>query len=89
MEMQSAISLEYNESRIGSVERVIVDSFSDGVFVTRSQQESPEVDGEILVGKESFVAKFGENFEPRSLIGTFATVKITGANEYDLIAEFV
>ncbi len=89
MELQSAISLEYNESRIGSVERVIVDSFSDGVFVTRSQQESPEVDGEILVGKESFEAKFGEDFEPHSLIGTFANVKITGANEYDLIAEFI
>lgn len=90
MELQSAISLEYNESRIGSVEKVIIDSYSDGVFVTRSQQESPEVDGEILVGKES-VAALGiveDNFDPTALIGTFANVRIVGANEYDLIAEF-
>lgn len=90
MELQSSISLEYNESRIGSIEKVIIDSYSDGVFVTRSQQESPEVDGEILVGKESLVALTGgkSDFDPCSLIGTFAKVKIVGANEYDLIAEF-
>ena len=90
MELQSAISLEYNESRIGSVERVIIDSYSDGVFVARSQQESPEVDGEILVGKESLpvLGISAKNFEPESLIGTFVNVKIVGANEYDLIAEF-
>ena len=90
MELQSSISLAYNESRIGSIEKVIIDSYSDGVFVTRSQQESPEVDGEILVGKESLVALTGgeSDFDPCSLIGTFAKVKIVGANEYDLIAEF-
>ena len=90
MELQSAISLEYNESRIGSVERVIIDSYSDGVFVARSQQESPEVDGEVLVGKESLpvLGISAKNFEPESLIGTFVNVKIVGANEYDLIAEF-
>ncbi len=89
MELQSSISLAYNESRIGSTERVIIDSFADGVFVTRSQYESPEVDGEILVGKESFEQKYGPDVAPQSLIGTFAQVKITGANEYDLIADFV
>ena len=89
MELQSEISYTYNHSRIGSVERVIIDSFSDGVFVARSQYESPEVDGEILIGKESMLEKFGENFVPQSLIGEFVQVKITGANEYDLIAEFI
>ncbi len=90
MELQSAISLEYNESRIGSVEKVIIDSYSDGVFVARSQWESPEVDGEILIGKETLPALgiSDEDFEPSSLIGTFAQVKIVGANEYDLVAEF-
>ena len=90
MELQSSISLAYKESRIGSIEKVIIDSYSDGVFVTRSQQESPEVDGEILVGKESLVALTGgkSDFDPCSLIGTLAKVKFVGANEYDLIAEF-
>lgn len=89
MEIQSEISLTYNESRIGSVERVIVDSYSDGVFVARSQQESPEVDGEILIGKESLQINDKSDFDPNSLIGTFVSVKIVGANEYDLIAEFI
>ncbi len=89
MELQSSISLQFNESRIGSVERVIVDSYADGVFVTRSQSESPEVDGEILVGRESFTARFGEEAAPDGVIGSFMQVKIIGANEYDLIAEFI
>ena len=76
-------------ARVGKEERVIIDSFSDGVFVARSQYESPEVDGEILVGKESFYARYGNGTLPESLIGTFADVKIVGANEYDLIAEFI
>ena len=49
MEVQSGISLAFNQSRVGRRERVLVDSFSDGVLVCRSQTESPEVDGEILV----------------------------------------
>ena len=53
MELQSGISLAYNQSRIGSRERVIVDSFTDGILVCRSQTESPEVDGEILVDPDS------------------------------------
>ncbi|MBR4883490.1 MAG: hypothetical protein IKU18_06375, partial [Bacteroidales bacterium] len=68
---------------------VIVDSYSDGVFVARSQQESPEVDGEILIGKESLQLAGNSDFDPDSLIGTFMSVKIVGANEYDLIAEFI
>ena len=82
MELQSGISLSANEARVGSVERVIVDSCNDGVLVCRSQGESPEVDGEILIGNT------GE-FAPEKLIGKFVTAKIVGANEYDLLAEII
>ena len=44
MELQSGISLEYNESRVGSVERVLVDGFSDGMVHARSEKESVDVD---------------------------------------------
>ncbi|MEF9931522.1 MAG: radical SAM protein, partial [Bacteroidales bacterium] len=81
MELQSSISLEINEARIGTVEQVIVDSFTDGVLVARSQKESPEVDGEILITPPKFA--------PKELIGTFVNVKIIGANEYDLLAEII
>lgn len=76
MSLQSEISLSFNRSRVGTVERVLVDDFVDGVLVCRSQYESPDVDGEILVRDTS-----GE------LVGQFINVRIIGADEYDLIAE--
>lgn len=82
MTLQSEISLEFNRSRVGTVTTVIVDSYSDGVLVCRSEFESPEVDGEILV---KFTPGLAE--DPYSLIGTFMEVKVIGADEYDLIAE--
>lgn len=84
MEVQRDISFAFNQSRISSVERVLVDDYADGVLVCRSQLESPEVDGEIVVRYDP--ALFGEK-EPRELCGKFIDVKITGADEYDLTAE--
>lgn len=84
MTLQSEISLEFNESRVGSEIEVIVDDFVDGVYVCRSEFESPEVDGEILVRHESSVMG---DVDPYSLIGEFIRVRIIGADEYDLIAE--
>lgn len=76
MSLQSDISYNYNQSRIGSVERVLVDEvMPDGTLVCRSQYESPDVDGEILVRGASVP------------VGEFIIVKITGAEEYDLEAE--
>jgi ribosomal protein S12 methylthiotransferase len=86
MTLQSGISLDFNQSRVGSQVKVVVDDFVDGVFVCRSEFESPEVDGEILVKYDS--AQTGP-IDPYSLVGEFITVHITGADEYDLIAEVV
>ena len=86
MTLQSGISLDFNQSRVGSQVKVVVDDFVDGVFVCRSEFESPEVDGEILVKYDS--ARLGP-VDPYSLVGEFITVQITGADEYDLIAEVV
>lgn len=84
MTLQSEISLSFNQSRVGSEIKVIVDDFSDGVFVCRSEFESPEVDGEILVRYDSSLMG---DIDPYSLVGEFITVRITGADEYDLIGE--
>ena len=78
MSLQSSISLSFNQSRVGSVERVIADEYSDGILVCRSQYESPDVDGEILVGKR-----------PGIKVGDFINVRITAADEYDLTAEII
>jgi ribosomal protein S12 methylthiotransferase len=84
MTLQSEISLAYNTSRVGSEIDVIVDDFVDGVFVCRSEFESPEVDGEILVKHDPTVMG---DLDPYSLVGEFIKVRIVGADEYDLIAE--
>ena len=84
MELQKDISLSFNQSRVGQVERVLVDGYYDGFLICRSQYESPEVDGEILV--EYSPERFGG--EPvEKLTGSFITVRITSADEYDLVAE--
>jgi len=84
MTLQSEISLAFNQSRVGTEVKVIVDDFVDGVFVCRSEFESPEVDGEILVRYDGAAL---DDVDPYSLIGEFMMVKITGADEYDLIAD--
>ena len=84
MSLQSGISSDFNRSRVGTVCRVIVDDFVDGILVCRSEFESPEVDGEILVKYNPALFK---GLEPFSLIGDFMDVRIVAADEYDLIAE--
>lgn len=85
MDLQSGISLSNNQARIGSVERIIVDSEDDTVFVGRSTKESPEVDGEILIGKRDVP----EGFLTKDIIGTFVEAKIESAGEYDLTARII
>ena len=86
MEVQRGISLAYNQSRIGSTVCVLADDFADGTLVCRSEFESPEVDGEILV---KYTAEAFGGAEPASLVGKFFNVRITAADEYDLIAEVI
>jgi ribosomal protein S12 methylthiotransferase len=85
MELQNGISFAFNSSRVGSQVRVIVDDFNDGVFVCRSEFESPEVDGEIMVRYDNSVM----TEEPQAYVGGFMNVKIVEAGDYDLVAEFV
>ena len=86
MELQRGISLAYNLSRVGTEVRVLVDDFVDGILVCRSEFESPEVDGEILVKYDA--GRF-DGIEPYSLVGQFLQVRILSADEYDLTAELV
>lgn len=74
MSLQSSISLEFNQSRVGKIEKVLVDDCVDGTLVCRSQYESPDVDGEILV-------------KGSAPIGSFINVRILACDEYDLIGE--
>ena len=71
MTLQSEISFAFNQSRVGTEVKVIVDDFVDGIFVCRSEFESPEVDGEILVRYEGASL---DDVDPYSLIGEFMMV---------------
>lgn len=82
MRVQSEISLEFNRSRVGTTEKILVDYCQDGYLIGRSRFESPEVDGEIRV-------KLPEWDEAAKYVGQFVTAVITAADVYDLEAEII
>lgn len=73
MEIQQDISLSYNESKLATVQKVIIDRREGDFFIGRTEHDSPEVDQEILVPAEF-------NLIP----GNFYNIKITEAREFDL-----
>ena len=79
MELQSGISLELNEAKVGKTFKVLFDRVEGDYFIGRSQYDSPEVDNEVLVHKEDGYAR----------IGDFAHVEITSAEEFDLFGKIV
>ena len=82
MSRQSEISLAFNQSRVGSELEVLVDSIAGDKLICRSQYESPEVDGEIVVSVP-------EDVDMTALPGNFIRVRITAADLYDLEAQML
>ena len=74
MEAQEGISLSINEGKIGDTFKVIVDREDADYYVGRTQFDSPEVDGEVLISKELELN-----------IGDFYNVTIESAYPFDLI----
>lgn len=78
MELQQKISEELNERQIGRRIRVLIDRKEGDYYVGRTEYDSPEVDPEVVV-------KSAGELHP----GRFYEVKVTGAYDYDLEAEWV
>jgi ribosomal protein S12 methylthiotransferase len=78
MEIQQYISAELNREKIGKTMKVIIDKKEGEFYVGRTEFDSPEVDGEVLITS----AKELKN-------GDFVNVKITGSEDYDLYGEVV
>jgi len=77
MALQAEISLDRNRRRVGKAEKVLVTGHNGLHYTARSQWEAPDADGEIrLLCSEPLQE------------GQFVTVRITGADTYDLTAEF-
>jgi len=79
MEIQSQISWELNQEKIGKKFKVIIDRKEGNYFIGRTQYDSPDVDNEVLINAEKDYIRTGD----------FAMVKITGAEDFDLYGEVV
>ena len=79
MEIQSQISWELNQAKIGETFRVVIDRKEGSYFVGRTEFDSPDVDNEVLIDATKTYLKTGE----------FTTVKVTEAADFDLYAEVV
>lgn len=78
MEIQQYISAELNRERVGKEFKVIVDREEGEFFIGRTEYDSPEVDGEVLITSDRKLCK-----------GEFVQVRATGAEDYDLYAELI
>lgn len=74
MEIQSQISWDLNQEKIGQTFRCIIDRKEGAHFVARTEFDSPDVDNEVLIDASLAYLKTGE----------FVNIKITDATEFDL-----
>ena len=74
MKQQEEVAIAINEAKIGEIFKVIIDSEVDDYYIGRTEFDSPEVDGEVLINKEEELS-----------IGSFYDVKITSAMPFDLM----
>ena len=77
MEVQAEISADHNNALVGRELKVLIDAKEGDRFLGRTEFDSPEVDGEVIIdAKEHYLR-----------VGDFANVKILSATEFELFAE--
>ena len=79
MELQSGISYDLNQLKIGQTFKVLFDRAEGDYFIGRTEFDSPDVDNEVLVKKSEGYIR----------IGDFANIEITSADHYDLFGKIV
>lgn len=77
MEIQSQISWELNQAKIGQEFKVVIDRKEGNYFVGRTEFDSPDVDNEVRIDATKSYLKTGE----------FATIKVIEAEDFDLYGE--
>ncbi|MAL60384.1 MAG: 30S ribosomal protein S12 methylthiotransferase RimO [Flavobacteriaceae bacterium] len=77
MDIQSQISWELNQEKIGKEFRVLIDRKEGGYYVGRTEFDSPDVDNEVLINAEEGYLRTGDFFQ----------IKITDASDFDLYGE--
>jgi ribosomal protein S12 methylthiotransferase len=79
MDIQSQISWELNQAKIGQTFRVLIDRKEGSYYVGRTEYDSPDVDNEVLINGEDGYLRTGD----------FFNVKIKAAEDFDLYGEVV
>lgn len=80
MALQQEIAFQKGEEQIGRILDVMVEGNlpDEGVYIARTYMDAPDVDGYVFVKSDWNL-----------MSGDFITVRITGAQEYDLIGEII
>ncbi len=79
MSLQSEISYQLNQEKVGKVFNVLFDRIEGDHFIGRTEFDSPDVDNEVLVKKKNNYVR----------IGDFAKILIEKADHYDLYGKVV
>ena len=79
MDLQSEISYNLNQRKIGKIFKVLFDRKEGKYFIGRTEYDSPDVDNEVLVESKNAYVR----------IGDFANVIVKNADHFDLYAEIV
>ena len=74
MKIQSEISWEQNQKKVGKSFRCVIDRKQSDHFVGRTEIDSPDVDNEVLIDAKKYYLKLGD----------FTDVKIVEATDFDL-----
>ncbi|MDV7187361.1 30S ribosomal protein S12 methylthiotransferase RimO [Lutibacter sp. TH_r2] len=77
MELQSQVSFEVNQEKVGLELKVLIDRKDGNHFIGRTEFDSPDVDNEVLIDATKHYVQ----------VGKFAQIKITSATEFDLYGE--
>ncbi len=79
MELQRGISGKLNQLKIGSTQKVLIDRLEGDYYIGRTEHDSPEVDNEVMINANGQYTR----------VGDFANIRITAAEDYDLIGTLV
>ncbi len=78
MQVQAEISRKKLQEKIGTQQKILIDSINEDYYIGRSKADAPEIDGLVYLVKESQ--------EIPLTIGSFADVTIVDSDDYDLYA---
>ena len=79
MKIQSEISWEQNQKKVGKIYRCVIDRKQGDYFVGRTEIDSPDIDNEVLIDAKKYYLKTGD----------FTNLLIFKATDFDLYGKLV